>query len=239
MPNVAAGSIIGKAGTNITEIQTQSNARMQVRRRAGGGRQAGGGKAAADDGLIDCSRDSSAGCTALGLLTCVGWCGSEQRWGRRRRRAGWGGAANPSTARPPAPAPSDPSTTSRPAPPALPRLQLSRASEFYPGSPEGQDRILLVSGTVNQLLTALHLVLSKLKAEPGALRAVQAKEGEAIQLCMLVHSRLCGTLIGKGGATIRSFNEDSRAVFNISPHPTLPGGCDGGWAGGLRLSWAG
>lgn len=52
-------------------------------------------------------------------------------------------------------------------------MQLSRASEFYPGSPEGQDRILLVSGTVNQLLTALHLVLSKLKAEPGALRAVQ------------------------------------------------------------------
>lgn len=41
---------------------------------------------------------------------------------------------------------------------------------------------------------------------------------------MLVHSRLCGTLIGKGGATIRSFNEDSRAVFNISPPPTMPGG---------------
>ncbi|EFN54199.1 hypothetical protein CHLNCDRAFT_31755 [Chlorella variabilis] len=71
VPNVAAGSIIGKSGANITEIQTQSNARMQ----------------------------------------------------------------------------------------------LSRANEFYPGSPEGQDRILLVSGTVNQLLTALHLVLSKLKAE--------------------------------------------------------------------------
>lgn len=76
---------------------------------------------------------------------------------------------------------------------------------------------------MNQLLTALHLVLSKLKAEPGALRAVQAKDGEAICLRMLVHSRLCGTLIGKGGATIRSFNEDSHAVFNISPPPTLSG----------------
>lgn len=30
VPNVAAGSIIGKAGANITEIQTQSSARMQV-----------------------------------------------------------------------------------------------------------------------------------------------------------------------------------------------------------------
>ena len=70
-------------------------------------------------------------------------------------------------------------------------------------------------------------MLSKLRAEPGALRAVQAKEGEpaTIQLRMLVHSRLCGMLIGKGGATIRSFNEDSRAVFNISPPPTVPGVC--------------
>jgi len=50
---------------------------------------------------------------------------------------------------------------------------------------------------------------------------------------MLVHSRLCGTLIGKGGATIRSFNEDSRAVFNISPPPTLPGAPGGAWG----LGW--
>lgn len=44
---------------------------------------------------------------------------------------------------------------------------------------------------------------------------------------MLVHSRLCGTLIGKGGATIRSFNEDSKATFNISPPPTLQGAARG------------
>jgi len=88
---------------------------------------------------------------------------------------------------------------------------------------EGQDRILLVSGTVDQLLTALHLVLSKLMSEPTALLSVQTKEGDKLQLRMLVHTRLCGTLIGKGGATIRSFNEDSHAAFNISPPPALPG----------------
>jgi RNA-binding protein Nova len=88
---------------------------------------------------------------------------------------------------------------------------------------EGQDRILLVSGTVDQLLTALHLVLSKLMSEPTALHSVQSKEGDKLQLRMLVHTRLCGTLIGKGGATIRSFNEDSHAAFNISPPPALPG----------------
>jgi hypothetical protein len=30
IPNVAAGSIIGKGGAHISEIQTQSGARMQV-----------------------------------------------------------------------------------------------------------------------------------------------------------------------------------------------------------------
>jgi hypothetical protein len=33
IPNVAAGSIIGKGGSNITEIQSQSGARMQVSRK--------------------------------------------------------------------------------------------------------------------------------------------------------------------------------------------------------------
>jgi RNA-binding protein Nova len=90
---------------------------------------------------------------------------------------------------------------------------------------ESQDRILLVSGTVDQLLTALHLVLARLRAEPAALRAVQARADslERLALRMLVHTRLCGTLIGKGGATIRSFNEDSKAAFNISPPPSMPG----------------
>lgn len=100
-------------------------------------------------------------------------------------------------------------------------MQLSKSNEFYPGNSESQDRILLVSGTIDQLLTALHLVLEKLKSEPAALRAVLAKD-DKLQLRMLVHSRLCGTLIGKGGATIRSFNQDSKAAFNISPPPVMP-----------------
>ncbi len=108
-------------------------------------------------------------------------------------------------------------------------MQLSRAGEFYPGAAEGQDRVLLVSGTVDQLLTALHLVLTKLAAEPAAARAVAARDAAAadagaLQLRMLVHARLCGTLIGRGGATIRSFNEDSRAAFSISPPPEAGAG---------------
>ena len=42
------------------------------------------------------------------------------------------------------------------------RLQLSRANEFFPGT---QDRVMLASGSVNQVLTALHLIWSKIQGE--------------------------------------------------------------------------
>lgn len=42
------------------------------------------------------------------------------------------------------------------------RLQLSRANEFFPGT---QDRVMLASGSVNQVLTALHLIWTKIQGE--------------------------------------------------------------------------
>ena len=42
------------------------------------------------------------------------------------------------------------------------RLQLSRANEFFPGT---EDRVLICSGTTNQVLTALHLVLTRVQTE--------------------------------------------------------------------------
>ena len=42
------------------------------------------------------------------------------------------------------------------------RLQLSRAREYFPGT---QDRVLLIAGSMESVLTALHLVLQKLAAE--------------------------------------------------------------------------
>ena len=51
------------------------------------------------------------------------------------------------------------------------RLQLSRANEFFPGT---TDRVVLASGTVNQVLTALHLVLTKIQGEQVCPRAAHA-----------------------------------------------------------------
>lgn len=57
------------------------------------------------------------------------------------------------------------------------RIQLSRSREFFPGT---GDRILLLTGTVNAILTALHLILSKLLAE------------EPAGACMLLTNSCCG-----------------------------------------------
>ncbi|KAK2076631.1 hypothetical protein QBZ16_005391 [Prototheca wickerhamii] len=109
------------------------------------------------------------------------------------------------------------------------RIQLSKIGETWPGAGlggleggaplPGPDRILLISGSLDSLLTALHAVLTAFRAAPSALAAVSGREDGTMCLRLLVHARLCGTLIGRGGATIRSFKEASGAVFNISPAP--------------------
>ena len=114
------------------------------------------------------------------------------------------------------------------------------------------------------MLTALHLVLNKMKSEkavqdtmlsryippqcimPAAiivvLLSVDAKhphpdscsphitlrvllfgdrDGTSQELRLLVPAALCGSVIGKGGATIRQFAEDSKASIGLSPQVGL------------------
>ena len=52
------------------------------------------------------------------------------------------------------------------------RIQLSRITELFPGT---KDRVMLISGTVNQVLTALHLVLAKMSGEKEVLETMLAR----------------------------------------------------------------
>ena len=58
---------------------------------------------------------------------------------------------------------------------------------------------------------------------------MMARDGKSPQLRLLVPTPLCGSIIGKGGATIRSFAEDSQAAITVSPQactapqPPAPG----------------
>lgn len=92
------------------------------------------------------------------------------------------------------------------------RIQLSRNYEVFPGT---SDRIVMVSGFLDDILKAVDLILGKLLDE---FYVEDGGEGDPHSKFRLVApNSSCGGIIGKGGATIKSFIEDSRAGIKISP----------------------
>ncbi|XP_042485256.1 protein BTR1-like [Macadamia integrifolia] len=92
------------------------------------------------------------------------------------------------------------------------RIQLSRNHEFFPGT---SDRIIMISGTIDEILKAMELILSKLLSEVHVEDGDDADPRSKVRL--IVPNSSCGGIIGKGGATIKSFIEDSQAGIKISP----------------------
>ncbi|XP_048134739.1 protein BTR1 isoform X1 [Rhodamnia argentea] len=92
------------------------------------------------------------------------------------------------------------------------RIQLSRNQEFFPGT---TDRIIMISGPFDDVLKAVELILSKLLSE------IHLEEGNDVdprtKVRLVVPNSFCGGIIGKGGATIKSFIEESQAGIKISP----------------------
>eukprot|EP00244_Chara_vulgaris_P003392 TRINITY_DN1614_c0_g1_i4.p1 TRINITY_DN1614_c0_g1~~TRINITY_DN1614_c0_g1_i4.p1 ORF type:complete len:367 (-),score=24.60 TRINITY_DN1614_c0_g1_i4:484-1527(-) len=102
------------------------------------------------------------------------------------------------------------------------RIQLSRNREFFPGTTE---RVILLSGSVSAILTALHLILSKISSEDSG--GSPPDTSKTSQVRLIVPNAVCGGIIGKGGATIRSFVEDSGANIKLSSQDqALPGVTD-------------
>ncbi|XP_076899505.1 protein BTR1-like [Bidens hawaiensis] len=92
------------------------------------------------------------------------------------------------------------------------RIQLSRNYEHFPGT---SDRIIMVSGTFDEVLDAVELILTKLANE---FYAEDGEEAEPrLRFRLIVPNSSCGGIIGKGGSMIKSFIEDSQAYIKISP----------------------
>ncbi|KZV34609.1 RNA-binding protein Nova-2-like [Dorcoceras hygrometricum] len=92
------------------------------------------------------------------------------------------------------------------------RIQLSRNFEYFPGT---SDRIIMVSGMVDDVLKAVELIFSKLLDEFYVAEGGEVDPESKIRL--VVPNSSCGGIIGKGGAIIRSLIEDSQAGIKISP----------------------
>lgn len=98
------------------------------------------------------------------------------------------------------------------------RIQLSRNHEYFPGT---SDRIIALSGTIKEVLTAFHLILSKILSEAEKDTGQDMKSN---QVRLIVPNASCGAIIGRGGATIKSFVEESSASIKLSPlDQSIPG----------------
>lgn len=105
------------------------------------------------------------------------------------------------------------------------RIQLSRSHEFFPGT---TDRIIMISGTIDEILRAVDLIVDKLLSEVffmmlelhiirlflsiinncfyfGQLHAEDQADdvGLKTKLRLIVPNSSCGSIIGKAGATIK------------------------------------
>lgn len=93
------------------------------------------------------------------------------------------------------------------------RVQLSRAGEFYPGTSE---RVLLLSGSLHAVLTAIFLMLEKLpKNTAPPTRGTRPSSEDQVKLA--VSRKLCGAVIGQKGQTVRDFMTDSGATIRVQP----------------------
>ncbi|KAL2554615.1 Protein BTR1 [Forsythia ovata] len=92
------------------------------------------------------------------------------------------------------------------------RIQLSRNYEYFPGT---SDRIVTVSGMVDDIMKAIDLILTKLLDEFYAAEGGDVDPQSRIRL--VVPNSSCGGIIGKGGVIIKSLIEESHAGIKISP----------------------
>ncbi|KAI4967196.1 hypothetical protein ZWY2020_029525 [Hordeum vulgare] len=75
------------------------------------------------------------------------------------------------------------------------------------------QEIIMVSGLFDEVVKAMELVLEKLLSEGEESNEAEARP----KFRLVVPNSSCGGIIGKGGATIKSFIEDSHAGIKISP----------------------
>ncbi|XP_070571350.1 RNA-binding protein Nova-1-like [Ptychodera flava] len=96
-------------------------------------------------------------------------------------------------------------------------IKLSKSNDYYPGTTE---RIVLITGTVEALSSVGGFVIEKVRDSPQ----LAAKSGNetavsqerARQVKMVIPNSTAGLIIGKGGATIKAFMEQSGAKLQIS-----------------------
>ena len=100
------------------------------------------------------------------------------------------------------------------------KVKMSQSGDFFPGT---QDRVLLLTGTLDAVTQALQQIMAKVGQPPPGIEAPAV--GGEVKLRMPVPNSAAGGIIGKAGATIKQISESSGAKVQLSQkdamHPEL------------------
>ncbi|XP_031566690.1 RNA-binding protein Nova-1-like isoform X2 [Actinia tenebrosa] len=96
------------------------------------------------------------------------------------------------------------------------RIKLSPNNHYYPGT---QERIGLIIGEVDTIITMLDFVIDKIRQEPQGAKVnsnITFDRERAKQMKIVVPNSTAGMIIGKGGTAIKSISEQTGARIQIS-----------------------
>jgi len=103
-------------------------------------------------------------------------------------------------------------------------IRMSTPAERYPGTDE---RVVVLTGTAEQIHN-IHRVIMERTENPGrdsSMKQVVFDESRAKKVKIVLTNNAAGKLIGRGGATIKSIQTDTKAMISIvgSNEGTVPG----------------
>jgi len=93
------------------------------------------------------------------------------------------------------------------------RVRVSNNGEFFPGT---SDRVVLVTGTPEQVAQGVSLVLSELYENAEEIQKNGGQMAEVVMLSVLIPDKASGLIIGRGGENIRQMVEQSGSKIQLT-----------------------
>ena len=92
-------------------------------------------------------------------------------------------------------------------------IRLSSNREYYPGTGE---RVVIVTGEVNQIIDFNNHIMEKVLGDPSKQSETSPRdEGRGQKVKIVLTNAAAGLLIGRGGLTIKAIQEESKAKISI------------------------
>lgn len=98
-------------------------------------------------------------------------------------------------------------------------IRLSPSGEFYPGT---EERIVIITGEVNQIVDMNNYIIDKVHVDAheggggGGSHRHQRDEERGQKVKIVVPNMTAGLVIGRGGATIKNMQEETKAKIMIT-----------------------